>query len=238
MSRSKRLLDLLQLLREYRNPVSAQTLSKKLEVSVRTVYRDIETLRQQGANIDGEVGLGYQLRDGYLLPPLMFDVDELEALVLGSRWVQNHGDEKLVSAATKALAKINGVIPKSHQSLVESHALFVPSFNKRGYQKLLNPDTSESIRQAIRLQKVCHIFYKDGKGKASERTIYPFGLTFFDEVQVVMAWCCLREDFRHFRVDRIQSIQVTAQTYSPNKQTLLQDWQRQECIDVTIVQNF
>lgn len=219
-------------------PTSAHQLAEKLAVSVRTIYRDIETLRLQGAHIEGEAGLGFVLRDGFVLPPLMFSIEELEAIVLGSRWVQTHADEKLVNAATQAIAKINSVIPKQHQNIIENNTIFTPSFTRQGYQQLIDTETAVLVRNAIRLEKVCNIHYADGKGDASQRQIYPFGLTFFDEVQVIMAWCCLRADFRHFRVDRIQSIELLQQTYQPNKHSLLKDWQHKECIDLAIVQNF
>src|SRR5262245_46311898 len=112
MSRSERLLDLLQILRRHRNPVAAQMLADELGVSLRTIYRDVATLQHQGASIDGEPGIGYVMRPGFMLPPLMFSEEEIEALVLGSRWVARRGDKKLAEAGRNALAKIAAVLPE------------------------------------------------------------------------------------------------------------------------------
>ena len=123
MSRAHRLLDLLQILRRHRKPATGAALASELGISLRTLYRDVATLQAQGADIAGEAGLGFQLRPGFLLPPLMFSAEEIEALSLGSRWVMRRGDERLARAAAAALAKINAVIPSDLSDLLDTSPL-------------------------------------------------------------------------------------------------------------------
>lgn len=126
MTRTQRLLTLLQILKENRYPITAEALADKLHISVRSIYRDIESLRNQGAEITAEAGIGYQLKSGLLLPPLTFDINELEALILGLRWVENNTDQELSHSALRAINKINAVITAQHQRLLEKNTLFVP----------------------------------------------------------------------------------------------------------------
>lgn len=223
MTKSERLLALLQLLRQYRQPVKAQTLAEKLSVSSRTIYRDIDTLRLQGADIAGEAGVGYVLRDGFLLPPLMFSIEEIEALILGSRWVTSHGDTMLQAAAHQAMTKIQAVIPKQHQTRIGQNTLFTPLMSARCDSEQMAVNATQ-VRQAIRNENPLVIDYQDGKGDTSQRMIYPFSLAFFDSVQVIGAWCKLREDFRHFRVDRITSIKRLDKRYPPSREQLFREW--------------
>lgn len=227
MSRTHRLFELMELLREKRTPISAKVLADKLEISPRTLYRDIETLRDQGANIQGEAGIGFILKDSFTLPPLMFTSEEIEALVLGSRWVKAYGDQALQTSASKALTKIRAVSSKSIQQDIDTHTLFVPSYDDC---QEADPKFAQEIRLAIRDQQKTQIFYKDEKGAESDRIIYPFALAFFGMHQVIIAWCELRQDFRHFRVDRISALEQLNQVYSPNKQTLLKRWRESEAI--------
>src|SRR3954454_16786968 len=125
MSRAQRLLDLIQLLRGYRRPVSGAVLAEVLGISLRTLYRDIDTLNAQGAQIDGEPGIGYVLRRGFMLPPLMFSEDEIEALVLGTRWVARRTDKKLRGAAANVLAKIAAVLPEDLRHQLEFSGLLI-----------------------------------------------------------------------------------------------------------------
>src|SRR6184192_541650 len=125
MSRSQRLLDLIQVLRRHRRPVSGSVLADAVGVSLRTLYRDIETLKAQRAHIDGEAGVGYVLRPGFMLPPLMFTEEEIEAIVLGSRWVGERGDERLAAAARNALAKITAVLPPDLREEADASTLLV-----------------------------------------------------------------------------------------------------------------
>lgn len=224
--RSARLLDLIQLLRRHRRPVSGADLAREMSVSLRTLYRDIGTLKAQGADIAGEPGLGYVLRPGFMLPPLMFGEDELEALVLGSRWVAERGDARLAEAARQALAKIGAVLPADLAESLRGNALLV------GPSAATVADAVDLgvIRGAIRGERKLAIGYRDGGGAASERLIWPFGLGYFDHVRVVLAWCELRDGFRSFRTDRICRLESTSQRYPRRRQALMKAWRAAEGI--------
>ena len=225
MSRAQRLLDLIQVLRRHRRPVSGATLAHEVGVSLRTLYRDIETLKAQGAHIDGEAGVGYVLRPGFMLPPLMFTEDEIEALVLGSRWVAERADTPLGDAARNALAKIAAVLPDDIKQSLDANLLIGPS------EGIAAGDADlPSIRAAIRTERKIQIAYLDGKGAATERTIWPFALAFFDRVRVVVAWCELRNGYRHFRTDRIGALKPTNKRYPRRRQALLKEWRSLERI--------
>jgi predicted DNA-binding transcriptional regulator YafY len=226
MSRAQRLLDLIQALRGYRRPVSGATLAEALGISLRTVYRDIETLKAQGAHIDGEPGVGYVLRPGFMLPPLMFSEEEIEAIVLGSRWVADRADAALGSAARNALAKIAAVLPQDLKVSLDTSSLLVGPGNAVAAGDAELP----TIRLAIRTERKLRILYVDGRGRDSKRTIWPFALAFFDRVRVVVAWCEIREGFRHFRTDRISKVQFVDKRYPRRRQVLLKDWRATEGI--------
>lgn len=220
MSRSARLLDLLQLLRRHRRPVSGQVLAAELGVSLRTLYRDIATLQGQGADITGEPGVGYVLKPGFLLPPLMFSPDEIEALVLGARWVAARVDDPLGLAARDALAKIAAVLPADLRADLEAAPLLI------GPGGPLPPEVVAlaTLRRAIRAEQKLVIVYRDEAGTATERTVWPFALGFFDNRRMLVAWCELRQDFRHFRTDRIAAAAEGAGRYPRRRQALLKEW--------------
>ena len=224
MSRSARLLDLIQLLRRHTRPVSGAAIAGELGISLRTLYRDVATLQAQGAHIDGAPGLGYVLRAGFVLPPLMFSADEVEALVLGSRWVSDRGDARLAAAARDALAKIAAVLPPELRLELETSALLVGP----GAPIAVGDSDLASIRQAIRQEHKLWLRYQDAGGAASERTIWPFALGFFDRVRVVVAWCELRQAIRHFRTDRISALQDMPVRYPRRRLALLKDWRERE----------
>jgi predicted DNA-binding transcriptional regulator YafY len=226
MSRAQRLLDLIQALRGYRRPVSGGTLAETLGISLRTVYRDIETLKAQGAHIDGEPGVGYVLRPGFMLPPLMFSEEEIEAIVLGSRWVADRADAALGAAARNAVAKIAAVLPQDLKISLDTSSLLVGP----GSAVAAGDAELPTIRLAIRTERKLRIFYVDGRGRDSKRTIWPFALAFFDRVRVVVAWCETREGFRHFRTDRIRKVQFVDKRYPRRRQVLLKDWRATEGI--------
>ena len=221
MSRTQRLFDLIQILRRNRYPVAGKQLADELDVSLRTLYRDIATLQAQGASIEGEPGLGYVLRPGFLLPPLMFSEEEIEALVLGSRWVARRADKKLRLAATNVLAKISVVLPKDLRHQLEYSGLLIGPVKTA----IENDDEKEAlIRHAIRREYKLQMTYVDVKGDESQRLIWPLALGFFEEVHVVVAWCELRLDFRHFRTDRIVQLTQLETRYPERRQTLLKKW--------------
>ena len=226
MSRSQRLLELIQVLRRHRRPVSGAALAEEVGVSLRTLYRDIVALKAQGAHIDGEAGVGYVLRPGFMLPPLMFSEEEIEALVLGSRWVSERTDTPLGEAARNALAKIAAVLPGDlRENLDAANLLIGPG------QPIAAGDAElASIRSAVRTERKLQIEYFDGKGAATKRTIWPFALAFFDRVRVVVAWCELRNGYRHFRTDRIGALKPTNKRYPRRRQALLKEWRTLEGI--------
>ena len=225
MARSQRLLELIQVLRRHRQPVSGQALADELGVSVRTVYRDIQTLIGQGATIDGEAGLGFVLRPGFVLPPLMFSDEELEALVLGLRWVAQRTDASFEHAAMNALAKIAAVLPDDLRNNVEGIGLIaVPSRDADARHDLA------PIRAAIRSEQMVMLDYADVKGEHTRRTIWPIALAFFENSRVLAAWCELRQDFRHFRIDRIIALHETGQRYPQRRRVLMKQWREIEKI--------
>lgn len=220
MSRTERLFDLIQHLRRHRYPVSGAALAKDLGISLRTLYRDIASLQAQGAEIEGEPGIGYVLRPSFMLPPLMFSEEELEALVLGSRWVASRADSQLQMAAKHALAKIAAVLPADLRQQLETSGLLV------GPGEVLATGDRELslIRQAIRKEYKLEITYKDLHDQNSQRTIWPLGLGYFDQVRIIIAWCELRNDFRHFRTDRIMQLKLIETLYPKRRQALLKQW--------------
>ncbi|HWA19675.1 MAG TPA: YafY family protein [Devosia sp.] len=223
MSRTERLLDLMEILRRHRAPVTGQSLADELGVSIRTFYRDIATLQGQGAEIEGEPGLGYVLKPGFTLPPMMFSIDELEALVLGSRWVASqHGDKRLSSAAGNALSKIAAVLPADLRAEVENGTLMVVPRNR-----IPVAIDVAILREAIRKEMKLRISYRDEKESETERVIWPFLIGFYEQTRVVGAWCELREDYRHFRVDRILDAAATGERSPRRRAVMLKEWRTQ-----------
>lgn len=182
MRRSIRLLNLLQLLREYRYPVTAQVLAERLQISQRSVYRDIETLREQGAEIEGAAGLGFQLMEDFLLPPITMNETEIEAIVLALNWLNYIPDQALKSASTSVLAKLNAVLPEHRQQLLKQTTL-------RAINVWLpvNEALVEQVRLAIRQQVKISMDYTDEQQWISSRTIWPFALEYFNDKIVLAA---------------------------------------------------
>jgi predicted DNA-binding transcriptional regulator YafY len=219
MSRAQRLLELIQTLRRHRRPVRGEALARELGVSLRTLYRDMATLRTQGAGIEGEPGLGYVLRPGFVLPPLMFSEEEIEALVLGGRWVSKRGDPALGRAAENALARIAGVLPPRLREVLEASTLLVGPGDAAE-----DGEIGIRLREAIRTEAKLTVRYRDENGAGTERTIWPFALGFFERTRVLIAWCELRQDFRHFRTDRIAAASLTGSRYPRSRGSLLHAW--------------
>ncbi len=210
----------MQLLRRHRYPVPGAALASSLGVSLRTLYRDIAELQSQGAHIEGAPGLGYVLKPGFMLPPLMFSEEEIEAIVLGSRWVAKRTDGALADAAANALAKIAAVLPADLRTSLEASTLLI------GPGDPLPPMIVDltDIREAIRAERKLHLSYRDEAGRLSERVVWPFALGFFDRVRMILAWCELRDDFRSFRADRIEAMTVADTRYPRGRRTLLKAW--------------
>lgn len=228
MSRSIRLLNLLQLLREYRYPVTAQVLAERLQISQRSVYRDIETLRAQGVNIDAAAGLGFQLKEDFLLPPMTLNETEIEAIFLALNWLSEIPDLALKSASRSVLAKLNAVLPEHCRHLLEQTTL-------RSINAWLPVDENlvEQVRLAIRQQVKIVVDYADEQQRISSRTVWPFALGYFNDRIVLAAWCELRQSFRHFRIDRIRQLSLSQELYPQFKQQLFQQWWIQEVCSTT-----
>lgn len=224
MRRADRLLRIIQILRRHRRPVRGQTMAEELEISLRTLYRDIADLVTDGVPIRGEAGIGYVLGEGYDLPPLMFNADELEAVMLGLRWVMRRGDVDLKRAAQDSVAKIGAILPADLKpALFESGLLAPPSF-------IAYPDRVNvgALRQAIREQRKVRMIYADEQGARTERVIWPIAISYFDAQRLIIAWCEMRGDFRSFRTDRMQEAEVLKDKYQERRKVLLKRWHDQE----------
>jgi predicted DNA-binding transcriptional regulator YafY len=223
VGRSTRLLSLLQSLRGRRHPVTATALARELEVSERTIYRDLSTLAAQGAPIQGEAGVGYVLRPGLFLPPLMLTEDETEAVLLGLRYVDQRGDEVLTTAAGNARAKITAILSREMQAAADA-PLSVPGPGGHGFPQ--NTVPLALLRTAIRTQQRLAITYVDQHDRRSERVVWPILLGFMDNARVITGWCELREAFRFFRTDRILSAEPR-ERYPGRRSDLVRTFQAQ-----------
>lgn len=220
MSRAERLLALVQALRRRRRPVSGADLAEELQVSLRTIYRDVQALVAQGAPIEGEAGVGFVLKPGFLLPPLMFTDDELEALVLGAQMASSRADARLARAATDALAKIAAVLPRDLADRMEENGLLVA---------MSRPEIADTVdlallRTAIRNETKLRFTYVNEQGVRTTRTVWPVALAFYDRVRVLTAWCELRGAYRHFRADRITEATDLTERYPRRRRVLLKEW--------------
>ena len=220
MNRTERLLNLLQVLRSYRYPVSGQKLAERLNISIRTLYRDIATLQSQGAEVTGEVGIGYVLRSGYFMPPLMFSQTEVEALMLGIHWVSTFGDQSLASAADTALSKIREVLPRGIKDGMGAVPLRVgPPASK----KLREEDLS-LLREAIRREHKLEISYRSKTGEQTERIVWPFAIGYFGDGRILACWCEKKQSYRHFRTDHILTTTVLNEHYPRRREILFKEW--------------
>jgi predicted DNA-binding transcriptional regulator YafY len=219
--RADRLFRIVQYLRGRRLTTAAQ-LATWLKVSERTIYRDVRDLTLNGTPIEGEAGVGYRLRGGFELPPLMFEMEEIEALTLGARMVEAWSSPELAAAAVAAAAKIAAVLPPDKQMWIEASRTFVPQFH---IPKQLG-ERFEILRGAIRAQCKVHFVYADEKEKVSERHVRPLSLFFWGERWTLAAWCEARNDFRSFRIDRILRMQVTDEKFRDETGKRLADYVR------------
>jgi len=218
--RADRLFEIIQIMRQ-RKLVRAQDLAETLEVSERTVYRDIRDLVSTGVPIEGAAGVGYVLRNGFDLPPLMFNENEIEALVLEARIVGTRTDRDLARAAVSALAKIETVLPERLRRHMADTALHT------GQSQLsdIEAENLTALRDALRDRHMVQLDYRDATDVATARWVRPLGLFFFGPVWLLAAWCELRGDFRSFRLDRIASIGVDpARRFDAEPGRTLQDF--------------
>lgn len=226
MRRADRLLQIVQALRRNRGAMTAQALAEELEVSRRTIYRDILDLQSALVPIEGEAGVGYVLRPGYDLPPLMFSMEEIEAIVLGARLASDRGDDTLARAADDVLAKISAVMPRPLADAMERSALLVP--RRKDSQLGVGPHIA-ALRQAVRERSKLGIQYVNAAGAVSDRLVWPLALLFFAEATLLGAWCEQRNDFRFFRTDRIRRLEMTGGRFDARNGTLLGALLSSEC---------
>jgi len=201
-------------------PITAERLAAERGVSVRSIYRDIELLRLSGARIEGERGYGYRLIEDYALPPQTFDRLEIEAITVGLGEVRQMGDPDLARAAESVLAKVAATLPNDReQQLLHSIShVYRPSGRYGSHPHL------QALRQACWEEHEIEIGYRDQAGAASQRIIRPLAIMYSDHVLTVLAWCCLRDDFRMFRVDRIEGVLSTGASFRPRRASLLREY--------------
>ena len=227
MSRAERLLELMQSLRRRRAPAAGAALAEELGVSLRTLYRDIGSLQAQGAAIEGEAGFGYVLKPGFTLPPLMFSLDEVEALALGARWVEGRADAGLARAARDALAKIAAVLPPERAEALDWPTLLAGAGKAGEAEAAALP----LVRKALAAERKLAFAYEDKEGRASGRTVWPVAVGFFERAMMLAAWCETRQGFRHFRLDRMTSVVVLDERPPRARRALLKDWRRAEGLE-------
>ena len=220
MNRSARLLNLLQILRGYRYPVSGERLAERLGVSIRTLYRDIATLQEQGAEITGEAGIGYVLKPSFFLPPLMFSLNEIHSLLLGVQWVSQYGDAPLSKAAVDALNKIFDVLPANIKNNINAYSLRVgpPASAAMG-----NEDLSE-LREAISKQQKLYITYQSQEGNRRKSTAWPFTIGYFTDKRILVIWSERENKYCHIPTNEIISIKVLDEQYLTPRETLFREW--------------
>ena len=224
MRRADRLFQIIQSLRRRRHPTTARRLAEELEISVRTVYRDVADLMSCGVPIEGEAGIGYILREGFYLPPLMFNQDEIEALVLGAQIVRKWTDAKMARAAADVLAKVEAALPKESRRLIHDPPLHAPPNARR---EPIAIDMS-ALRLAIRGRNKVRMTYAVDAGEAVERIVRPLAMAFYGPVWLLTTWCELRADFRSFRLDRMHSVEVLDVRFEHEPGKRLDDFPRRE----------
>ena len=220
MRRADRLFDVLQALRAAQRPMTAAALADRLEVTVRTIYRDIAALQAARIPIEGAAGIGYVLRRGFDLPPLMFTADELDAIVVGARLVRRLRDPGLHRAAETVLDKIRTALPDARRGGLSAAPFFVSDGSVVRPEGIGLPD----LRRAIRETRKVRIAYRDAQGDQSERTVWPLAMAYYVDVTLLGAWCELRQDFRNFRVERITASTITEERFPTDGGRLMERW--------------
>jgi len=223
LRRADRLFEIIQILRRSKL-TRARDLAERLEVSERTIYRDIRDLMASGVPIDGEAGVGYLMREGFDLPPLMFNEQEIEALVLGARIVAAWSDPKLAEAARDVIVKVETVIPERLRQHMAETALLAPEDH---FTHPISIDPS-ALRNAIRTRNRVRFAYSDGADRQTEREVRPLALAFYGPVWLLASWCELRQDFRSFRLDRMKNLAVLEERFPPERGRTLQDYLKQD----------
>lgn len=224
MKRADRLFRIIQLLRSSTKPLTARAIAVALQSSPRSIYRDIADLIEQQIPVRGEAGVGYVLDDGYDMPPLLLTPAEVEAAILGARWVEAQGDPDIVQGARDLIAKIAAVIPASLEAIILDEAVLFPVTTPRRDDGI---DLSQ-VREWIRAQRRIRLCYQDGNDSYSQRIVWPIAIAYFESVRLLVTWCELRSDFRHFRVDRILAAEFMDDTFPTSVEQLRQAWRTQE----------
>lgn len=227
MSKSARLFEIIQLLRAAKAPLRAQQIADMLEVSKRTIYRDIATLQAMQTPIYGEAGIGYVMRKGYDLPPLNLDVEEAEAIAVGLSLIARTGDVSLWRAAGRAARKLNEAAPGTQRLITSSWGL--------DEIQTINLGT---LRAAIRGEQKVTLNYQDAAGQTSHRTIWPLALIYYVDAVTIVAWCELRRALRHFRLDRVQGWSLQDDRFTGQSAALLADWEATEKPDTVLTKEF
>ena len=222
MRRADRLFEIIQILRRVRRPVSAQAIADELEVSKRSVYRDIATLTAQRVPIRGEAGVGYVLEEGFDMPPLMLTAEEIDAAVLGALWVSTRAEPELARAAENLIAKLEAITPKPLRRHIAAAAMSVRPVSPASEDKV----DAAMLRQAILEGRKVSLGYCDGDGKESQRVVWPVLLGYRDEGRILAAWCELRQGFRYFRTDRMTFAEALDQRYPESRGSLKDRWQK------------
>jgi len=223
LRRADRLFEIIQFMRR-KELTRARDLSEALEVSERTIYRDIQDLMASGVPIEGEAGVGYVLKAGFDLPPLMFKEQEIEALVLGARIVESWADAELSAAASDVIAKVEAVIPERLRGYMANTALLAPAHH---YMEPVTFNMAE-LRRAVRSHLKVHFQYRNAIAEDSQRTVRPLCIAYFGPVWLLSAWCELREDFRTFRLDRIENFEVRTDRFPPEPGKTLHDFLKRD----------
>ena len=222
MRRADRLFQIIQILRRTTQPVTAAALAEELEVSKRTVYRDVSDMMGQRVPIEGSAGFGYLLASDYDMPPLMLTPDEIEAVVLGAQWVAGHSDKVLSNAARDVVAKIATVVPENLRPYIIEPSVGVKPATGESEESVDTVSLRSAIRDGLKLR----LRYRSEAGRETDRTVWPVILGYAETSRLLVAWCELRQSFRHFRADRIVAFEVLNETNGLRRGELRRRWQR------------
>ncbi|MEQ8780878.1 MAG: YafY family protein [Roseibium album] len=222
MRRTERLFQIIQILRSTRSPITGRDLADELEISIRTLYRDMAELMAQRIPITGEAGMGYVLDDGYDMPPLMLTADELEAAALGAAWVAAEADPTLSRAARDLVSKLSEAIPRELRPVVLDASTKAIQTRSRVVERF----DGALLRHAIRERYKLELTYIDRDKGTTNRIVWPLLIAFLDRSRYLVAWCETREGFRHFKTDRVQELKVLGGKYPGRRTVLIRDWER------------
>ncbi|MFS8111482.1 YafY family protein [Rhizobium jaguaris] len=233
MRRADRLFQIIQILRRSTRPVTAADIAEELEVSKRTVYRDIGDLIGQRVPISGEAGFGYLLDPAYDMPPLMLTPDEIEAVILGAQWVAGHSDTLIANAARDVIVKIAAAVPENLRPFIAEPSIGV----KPGSRPPTEIIDVADIREAIRQRRKLALCYQAENGEITDRIVWPVILGYAESHRMLVAWCELRQDFRHFRCDRIARAILCDETIGLRTGELRRKWQQWRAEQFKLLEN-